>query len=541
MAVDITVTALAAAMRVGDSTQETAEVTRLLAFATRMIEDYLGDNYDDCPAVLCNEAAIRIAAYLYDAPNVPGAGMAPILRNSGAGHILARYRVHRAGSVGDAVDAAQAMGSADNPVTDISVSGSTMTVSYADGTTEALMLPAGGGGGGATPWTIRYGRLDSNGDLIGDEQSLEVRGSSAELYYPDAEPDDAKLYFTLPAGGALERVIDIGQLVVTGEFTLANGRYETDFFAGVVAILRIETSGLYTVGEAGGGTVSNADIDARISPWARVGSAELLPADKHRLATGTTRGAVAGTSTNALVDAEADSEIRGWSVNHVFRAIRRFLPNKVPALAQATRGQFLKQADDGETWELGEVQGGGTLFFVQTSEPQSDDGFPVGSIWFRDVVGSATLFEWNGTQWVEDFVFQTPAGGASERTLLATITTDSMGGNTSGTLADFNAIRNAINSGAYSKLLIEGEGPRTFGTITDGKVFVDAEFWIPDGLTIPASSSNDTYFREFGDAVSDQGGTAERLQLNLRPGGTNKITVAHALVNGSTIRIYGVT
>ncbi len=102
MAVDIAIPALACAMRVGDSAQETQEITRLLAWATRHIQDYLGDNYDSAPPEVCNEAAIRLCAGLYDAPNQFTTGMAAMLRNSGAGHILHRYRPHRLGIVRDA-------------------------------------------------------------------------------------------------------------------------------------------------------------------------------------------------------------------------------------------------------------------------------------------------------------------------------------------------------------------------------------------------------------------------------------------------------
>ena len=145
MAVTITATELAAALRVGDSTEETAEVTRLLAYATEAVTRHLGGAFAGTPDMVVNEAVVRLAAYLFDQPNAGrGASYAAAGRNSGAWAMLLPYRVHRAGSTSEAVAAAQeAVGSPGNPVTNVSVSGSTMTVTFADGTTRDETLPAG--------------------------------------------------------------------------------------------------------------------------------------------------------------------------------------------------------------------------------------------------------------------------------------------------------------------------------------------------------------------------------------------------------------
>lgn len=104
MAVTITAAALAAAIRVGTSGEETAEVTRLLAYATEAVERYLGDAFDDTPDEVANEAVVRIVGYLYDQPTATrGAAFADSIRNSGAGRMLLPYRVHRAGSTAAAV------------------------------------------------------------------------------------------------------------------------------------------------------------------------------------------------------------------------------------------------------------------------------------------------------------------------------------------------------------------------------------------------------------------------------------------------------
>ena len=99
MAVSLSVSQLAASMRLGDSAEETAEATRLLQYASSsVIKQAPG-----APAVVQNEAVIRLAAYLFDMPNAGrGAGYADALRNSGAAAILLPHRIHRAGSTGEA-------------------------------------------------------------------------------------------------------------------------------------------------------------------------------------------------------------------------------------------------------------------------------------------------------------------------------------------------------------------------------------------------------------------------------------------------------
>ena len=96
MAVTITATELSASIRLGGSGEETAQATRLLAYATEAVQKHA----PDAPDSVHNEAAIRLAGYLYDQPTAPtGAGHANALRNSGAAAMLLAYRVHRAGSV----------------------------------------------------------------------------------------------------------------------------------------------------------------------------------------------------------------------------------------------------------------------------------------------------------------------------------------------------------------------------------------------------------------------------------------------------------
>ena len=95
MAVTLTADQLRAALRLGDSAQETQEATRLLDYARMAVEK----RAPDAPGAVQNEAVIRLSAYLYDRPFAPsGDGWANALRNSGAGAILGVYFRPRARS-----------------------------------------------------------------------------------------------------------------------------------------------------------------------------------------------------------------------------------------------------------------------------------------------------------------------------------------------------------------------------------------------------------------------------------------------------------
>ena len=104
MAVTLTATDLASAIRIGSSAEETAQATRLLAYAVEAISRHLGTAYEDAPEAILNEAAIRLVGYMFDQPTAAGgASFANALRNSGAAAMLLAYRIHRAGSVREEV------------------------------------------------------------------------------------------------------------------------------------------------------------------------------------------------------------------------------------------------------------------------------------------------------------------------------------------------------------------------------------------------------------------------------------------------------
>ena len=179
MAINITVAELLSALRMGASTEETAEATRLLGYATQTISDYLGTAYEGTASEITNEAAVRLAGYLFDQPYASrGTSFAASLANSGAGSILLPYRVHRAGSVAEAASLAVASGSVGNPVIGLSIIGNDLIVEFADGTTADVPLPA----------AVFLGNPVVN---------LSLAGTVLTVTHVDASTEE----ITLPAGG----------------------------------------------------------------------------------------------------------------------------------------------------------------------------------------------------------------------------------------------------------------------------------------------------------------------------------------------------
>ena len=94
MAVTLTAAELAAALRIGDSAEETAEAMRLLKYVREAIPRHA----PNAPDAVQDVSAVRLAGHLYDSPAAArGTAYANALRNSGAATILAPWRDHRAG------------------------------------------------------------------------------------------------------------------------------------------------------------------------------------------------------------------------------------------------------------------------------------------------------------------------------------------------------------------------------------------------------------------------------------------------------------
>ena len=95
-----TIATLAGAIRVGDGVNDPVEpelsiVRRLLETAQAMVEQ----RAPEAPESIKDEAIVRFAAYLYDFPPAPRGGdmYANSWVNSGAGSLLSRWTVQRAG------------------------------------------------------------------------------------------------------------------------------------------------------------------------------------------------------------------------------------------------------------------------------------------------------------------------------------------------------------------------------------------------------------------------------------------------------------
>ena len=139
MAVTIDRGMLSNALRLGNAPDEMAEALRLLEYATEAVTKYA----PHAPDVAHNEAAIRLAGYLYDAPgSFARTGYSRALANSGAASILLPYRVHRMGKAEAVAEAQAAVGTPGNPVTNVSVEESTLTVTFADGSEEEYPIAA---------------------------------------------------------------------------------------------------------------------------------------------------------------------------------------------------------------------------------------------------------------------------------------------------------------------------------------------------------------------------------------------------------------
>ena len=207
MAITLTVAEVSAAIRLGSSTEETAESMRLLTYVMAAISRHLGDAYEDAPEVIVNEAAIRLAGYLFDQPNAGrGLSFANAGRNSGAWAILLPFRVHRAGTTGEAVAAAQeAVGTTGNPVINVAVVGADLVITFADGTTRDEPLPGMTGGDG-TDQTARDAAADAQ--ATADGATTSAANAQAEIDAHEAAPHNTDATARTAAANAQSAIED---------------------------------------------------------------------------------------------------------------------------------------------------------------------------------------------------------------------------------------------------------------------------------------------------------------------------------------------
>ena len=93
----LTAAIVSRALRLGNTAEETAEATRLMAVAVALVTKHA----PDAPAAVRPAAASRTAGYLYDQPNAGrGAAYADAVRFSGASALLSEWRAHGVGVIG---------------------------------------------------------------------------------------------------------------------------------------------------------------------------------------------------------------------------------------------------------------------------------------------------------------------------------------------------------------------------------------------------------------------------------------------------------
>ena len=146
MAINLTVSQLLSALRMGASTEETAEATRLLGYATEAISRHLGSAYEGTAEQICRmRLAIRLAGHLFDQPYASRgtSAMRPrwptVAREASCCPTKSRGpEVRRRGCGPGSAES----GTVGNPVVQISIVGNDLVVEYADASTADVPLPA---------------------------------------------------------------------------------------------------------------------------------------------------------------------------------------------------------------------------------------------------------------------------------------------------------------------------------------------------------------------------------------------------------------
>ena len=349
MPISITPAAVSAALRLGDSAEETAEAIRLLAFATEACSRHLGDAYAAAPEAVVNEAAIRLAAYLFDAPNAGrGLGFANAGRNSGAWTMLLPYRVHRAGSVGQDVAAA----------------------AQATGLTEARVLELiAAAGGGASSYRGAWSALDAAQRAalqIGDSVLHSARFWRAHVITTARVTEPGAASATQSDGWhaqppsyrgvapSSERHFDPLDVATDGSgdhfICLVEGAYNlSEVIAGPnwaalggggVALTTIEglinTERQSTIAQVTGflanytlTTALAAVINPLIAVWARTGATSAVPSNNLPASEQAQRGAVAAGIADDIDESPGSrqSTALAWTATLLRRAVTRIVPS----------------------------------------------------------------------------------------------------------------------------------------------------------------------------------------------------------------------
>ena len=476
MAVTLTVQELAASLRLGGSPEELAEATRLLAYTSESVERHA----PHAPDVAQNEAAIRLAGFLYDQPFAGrGLSFAHALRSSGAASILLPYRIHRASS-SDAVAAAQSVGTAGNPVVGVDVVGSDLVVTFADGGTTTQALPAGVvvGSGTGDLLVERLGTLDNPtlpAGRVWVGTGIEIPDSVHVLMVDAGQVSDDYHLVDWDA-------VRMHPFAVAGT---ASSVVEFETFAGdAFTVLRIGHDGNEQILIANEGTdainLLHIHVERLLAPIGAGGS-------------GTTDTVARASADEAQTRADSAFTAAGLAHNQANNAVSAAATNAAALAGLPTIGPDpLPWAEEGNTDTIppNKIASAirGHRVFVQTSQPS---GATSGDIWIQDLTTAhPRLYEYT-TSWVLDYSFF--GGRVHTVTSAHNIAQASPESNTgdvvlelvAGTLKLYKRLnRNSNPFWSYLGAAAGGGGAVTVGALTP---FIEPYAFIGNDGTIPAN------------------------------------------------------
>ena len=214
----------------------------------------------------------------------------------------------------------------------------------------------------------------------GDDWTLSLEGDG------DALPADSSVRFYLARaagvtvqGGTPDDTTDgldmaaVAELIAT-HTAMSEAHHVPGMAGGADTVARAAAATAQAAAEAASALAATKD-DA--FDWATVGDTTPMPADKHRLATTSARGAVAGAGSNAIVDAESDTAVRGWSLGHLFRILSR----KVEAWARVGANTLIPPSalfgTNHATNRLVAIATDGSFELIEDDAAESSDAPPI--------------------------------------------------------------------------------------------------------------------------------------------------------------------
>ena len=334
MAVTLTVADLLSALRLGQTPEETAQGVRLLAYATAAIEQHALS----APTAISNEAAIRLAGYLFDQPF---AGRGPVysnaLRNSGAAAMLLPYRVHRAGPVAGSVAPAA---TPSTPSTNGVVSGGSTSYrgawsALSSAQRTALQI------GDSVLHSGRFWRAH----IIATARTTEPGAATASQLdgwhaqpptYRGVAPSSERHFDPLDvatdaAGGhficLVEGAYNLSEVIAGPNWASLGGGVALTTVEGLINVERASTIAEVALNYARINALPAA-IAAGVEVWARAGATTFVPHDHLPAPTQAERGAPFAAINDDIDESPGSRQetILGYTVNALKRLVNRIVP-----------------------------------------------------------------------------------------------------------------------------------------------------------------------------------------------------------------------